>query len=126
MRIATKNPPSGALSDSGSRQKPVLANLRHELRTPLNAIIGYSEMLLEDAADEASAQVVTRVQQIRRNGAALLALVNTLLDGSKFKNADRAKQCSELSGHMRQPLDDILADAKFLIVSAAGLGVSRF
>src|SRR5439155_1401441 len=28
------------------------ANLRHELRTPLNAIIGYSEMLLEDAAEQ--------------------------------------------------------------------------
>lgn len=28
------------------------AHLRHELRTPLNAIIGYSEMLIEDAAAE--------------------------------------------------------------------------
>ena len=28
-----------------------LASMSHELRTPLNAIIGYSEMLIEDAAD---------------------------------------------------------------------------
>ena len=28
----------------------LLASIRHELRTPINAILGYSEMLLEDAA----------------------------------------------------------------------------
>ena len=28
-----------------------LAHFRHELRTPINAILGYSEMLLEDAAE---------------------------------------------------------------------------
>jgi signal transduction histidine kinase len=32
-------------------QRAFLAHLRHELRTPINAIVGYSEMLLGDAAD---------------------------------------------------------------------------
>ena len=31
--------------------KQALAQLRHQLRTPLNHIIGYSEILLEDAAE---------------------------------------------------------------------------
>ena len=34
-----------------SMDRAALAHLRHELRTPLNHIIGYSEMLLEEAAE---------------------------------------------------------------------------
>src|SRR5262249_39106604 len=36
-------------------QRAFLAHMRHELRTPINAILGYSEMLLEDAADRGQA-----------------------------------------------------------------------
>ena len=41
--------------EAGRTRSALLANLRHELRTPLNALIGYSEMLLEDAAPTARA-----------------------------------------------------------------------
>ena len=34
-----------------------LASMSHELRTPLNAIIGYSEMLIEEAADQQEGRV---------------------------------------------------------------------
>jgi adenylate cyclase len=119
------NTPSGALSDSGSRQKSFLANLRHELRTPLNAIIGYSEMLLEDAAEDRT-EFQSRVRQIRRNGAALLSLVNTNLDASKIADGEARKHGRELCWQMRGPLEEILADAKVLILNAAGLGITGF
>lgn len=38
----------------------------HDLRTPLNAIIGYTEMLLEDAATEGRAEVADDLERIRK------------------------------------------------------------
>ena len=34
-------------------ESATLANMRHELQTPLNAVIGYSEMLIANAKDQA-------------------------------------------------------------------------
>ena len=39
-----------AASEANSAKSAFLANMSHELRTPLNAIIGYSEMMLDEAA----------------------------------------------------------------------------
>ena len=48
-------------AESASRTKSAfLANMSHELRTPLNAIIGYSDMLLEDAADQGDTTTAER------------------------------------------------------------------
>ncbi len=119
------NPTSGSLSESSTRQKSFLANLRHELRTPLNAIIGYSEMLIEDAGESAP-EFLTHAQKIRRNGAALLTLVNTHLDSSRVAEGDSSKHSLELCRQMRPPLEEVLADAKQLIVNAERLGIAKF
>ena len=65
-----------------------LANMSHELRTPLNAIIGYSEMLLEDNAD--NEQVAKDLNRIRSAGSHLLSLINDVLDISKIE-ADKVE-----------------------------------
>ncbi|MBD2652243.1 sensor histidine kinase [Synechocystis sp. FACHB-383] len=62
-----------------------LANMSHELRTPLNAIIGYSEMLIEEAEDLESEELVPDLDKILRSGKALLTLINDLLDISKIE-----------------------------------------
>ncbi len=70
-----------------------LANMSHELRTPLNAIIGYSEMLLEEAADEADERGVALaelertadLERILHAGKHLLELINGVLDISKIE-----------------------------------------
>jgi signal transduction histidine kinase/CheY-like chemotaxis protein len=62
-----------------------LANMSHELRTPLNAIIGYSEMLMEDAADDASDAMCADLQKIHGAGKHLLNLINDILDLSKVE-----------------------------------------
>jgi signal transduction histidine kinase len=44
--------------------RATLSHLRHELHTPLNHIIGYSEMLLEDAADDGNAALEPGLRQV--------------------------------------------------------------
>ena len=61
-----------------------LANMSHELRTPLNAILGYSEMLLEEAADSENATLSKDLTRINSAGKHLLALIGDILDLSKI------------------------------------------
>ncbi len=61
-----------------------LANMSHELRTPLNAILGYSEMLLEEAADVENAALSKDLTRINSAGKHLLALIGDILDLSKI------------------------------------------
>ncbi|MEO7647535.1 MAG: response regulator, partial [Gemmatimonadaceae bacterium] len=73
-------------AEGASRSKSqFLANMSHELRTPLNAIIGYSEMLQEQAEDEAQTAYVSDLVKIRSAGRHLLALINDVLDLSKIE-----------------------------------------
>ena len=60
-----------------------LSNMSHELRTPLNAIIGYSEMLIEEAAPDDDQMV--DLQAINGAGRNLLLMINKLLDLSKLE-----------------------------------------
>ncbi|MEO0601698.1 MAG: histidine kinase dimerization/phospho-acceptor domain-containing protein, partial [Myxococcota bacterium] len=64
-------------SRAAARKTAFVGNTSHELRTPMNAILGYSELLLEEAAltDEQRADV----WRIRTVGSELLALVNEVL-----------------------------------------------
>ncbi|CAA0095221.1 Autoinducer 2 sensor kinase/phosphatase LuxQ [Zhongshania aliphaticivorans] len=70
-----------------------LANMSHELRTPMNAIIGYSEMLLEEIAEEDDLSVSDLqpdLEKIQLAGKHLLALINDVLDISKIESGRMA------------------------------------
>jgi signal transduction histidine kinase len=93
-----------------------LARMSHELRTPLNAVIGYSELLLEDAAEGGiGGAQADDLRRIHGAGRHLLALVDDVLDLSRLE-----------TGHMdllAQPIDlarfvdDIVATARPLVAS---------
>ncbi len=57
-----------------------LASMSHELRTPLNAILGYTELLAEDPAIEASPDATSDLGHVRASGLRLLALIDDLLE----------------------------------------------
>ncbi len=91
-----------------------LANMSHELRTPLNAIIGYSEMLEEEATDEALNSFAPDLQKINRAGKHLLALINDILDLSKIEagkmelyleNFDLVPTVREVAGTIQTLID---------------------
>jgi signal transduction histidine kinase len=70
-----------AAQDSHSKSR-FLANMSHEIRTPLNSVVGFSEQLSKsDLTIEQSDQV----NAIRNSSEMLLALVNEILDFSKYE-----------------------------------------
>ena len=72
--------------------RAALAHLRHELRTPLNHIIGYSEMLIEDAAGGDPAALGPGLRQVHA-------------DAQRLLTADqRAAACRCRSGRPRTPV----------------------
>jgi signal transduction histidine kinase len=70
---------------AGAAKAEFVASMSHELRTPLNAVIGYSQMLLEDAADENDEEAIADLEKIHKAGQHLLRLVNEVLDLSKIE-----------------------------------------
>lgn len=61
---------------AGEPEKTALPSyLLHDLRSPLNQIIGYSEILLEDAAGQQPAEFGNDVQNIHTAGQRILALL---------------------------------------------------
>lgn len=69
-------------AERASRAKSgFMAMITHEIRTPLNAIIGYSSLLLE----EPHQLLEERLRSINLSGRALLSLVNSILDFSRYE-----------------------------------------
>ncbi len=72
------------LAEAGSRAKSeFLASMSHEIRTPLNGIIGYADLLLDESG--IGGRIRQYGERIRSAGAALLTVVNDILDVSKIE-----------------------------------------
>jgi PAS domain S-box-containing protein len=61
-----------------------LANMSHELRTPLINIMGYAEILIDEAEDEMSQEMLT---SILRGGERLRDTLNSILDLSNLESS---------------------------------------
>lgn len=70
-----------AAQDSHSKSR-FLANMSHEIRTPLNSVVGFSEQL---SKSNLSPEQSDQVNAIRNSSEMLLALVNEILDFSKYE-----------------------------------------
>jgi adenylate cyclase len=62
-----------------------LANLSHDLRTPINAIIGYSEMLVEESADQGWDVISPDIQRINQAGRTMLEVINEAFDSARVR-----------------------------------------
>lgn len=72
-----------AANQARTAKADFVASMSHEMRTPLNAIIGYSQLLLEDAELEGD-EDKNDIENIHVAGAALLDLIDDILDISKI------------------------------------------
>ncbi|MDX2431571.1 MAG: PAS domain-containing protein [Bacteroides sp.] len=90
--------------ESDMLKSAFLANMSHEIRTPMNSIVGFSNLLVNPALDEAARNMY--VQRIVRNSELLLALISDIIDLAKIES----KQLPLVYG--KQKLSVLLAEMK--------------
>jgi signal transduction histidine kinase/CheY-like chemotaxis protein len=100
---------------SGGARMQFLATMSHEMRTPLNGIIGMTGLLLDTVLEPNQRAYA---ESVRESGAALLALINDLLDYAKI---DAGKL--ELDAQPFSPFSLIQGVAELLSPRAADKGV---
>lgn len=76
---------TAAANQARAAKADFVASMSHEVRTPLNAIIGYSQLLLEEAADENDSESVADLGHVNKAGSDLLRLIDDILDYSRIE-----------------------------------------
>jgi signal transduction histidine kinase/CheY-like chemotaxis protein/ligand-binding sensor domain-containing protein len=79
--IAVRERAELAAEAANQAKSEFLANMSHEIRTPLNGVVGMTEL----AMSTSGAEQQEYFSLIRSSGAALLAIVNDILDYSKIE-----------------------------------------
>jgi CheY-like chemotaxis protein len=102
-----------------------LAHMRHELRTPLNAIIGYSEMLLEEAAVQEHGAIASGLRNLHETGMRLLLLINEILNPAAIAAAPPGPGgiAAVLGQRLRGHVDGVIAGCAVLSARIAEAGL---
>ena len=81
-------------AEAAARAKSTfLANMSHEIRTPMNGVIGFTDLLLAEPLTNAQRG---KVQMIADSGAAMMRLLNDILDLSKIEVGQMMIGCHAL------------------------------
>jgi signal transduction histidine kinase len=86
-----------------------IGNISHEFRTPLNSIIGYAEIIKEDV-DLGEKVSISDVNSIKRAGKHLLAMINDILNLTKFEagRIDLQLDTVDLTGLLEQVRETVV------------------
>lgn len=110
------------LEQASALKSRFLANMSHEFRTPLNAILGYTSMLLQGVAGEATPQQRRSLSRVDSSARHLLALINDILDISRIEAGKMPVHVTEF------PIPELIAEVMAEvepIIARTGLTVTR-
>ncbi len=118
---------TAAANQASAAKADFVASMSHELRTPLNAIIGYSQLLLEEAADENDGESVADLGHVNKAGSDLLRLIDDILDYSRIEAGKMPVNGSYSSAgrylpRWRSKLDAALDSRGYSLVVVPGTG----
>jgi signal transduction histidine kinase len=90
-----------------------LSNMSHELRTPLNHILGFTELMLDKKVGELNETQEEFLNDVHSSGIQLLALINDILDLSKFEAGKLEHRPADI------PIREILTNSLTMIKEKA-------
>lgn len=100
-----------------------LAWIRHELRTPLNHILGYTEMLLEDAQEHESTDLIRDLRAIHVAGQDLQTLITDNLSEAAIKAGK--VDLPALHAELRRRLTSIIGYSELWQEEASNQGLEK-
>jgi adenylate cyclase len=106
-----------ASDDVAFNLESLIANLDYQARAPLNGVIGYSEILLENAAEQEQAEIIPDLEKIHTAGNLFLARLNNIID---FSSLDAGLKSPAPGAADQSPLiDSVMASLRELAQESA-------
>lgn len=96
-----------AAEQANRAKSEFLAHLSHELRTPMTSILGFSDLLLDTPLTEEQREFTVT---LRKSGAALITLLNNILDLSKIEA--NQTQLESIPFSLAEIVDDVTSMLK--------------
>jgi len=108
-----------ASDDVAFNLESLIANLDYQARAPLNGVIGYSEILLENAAEQEQEEIIPDLEKIHTAGNLFLARLNNIID---FSNLDAGLKSPTPGATDQSPLiDSVMASLRELAQESAAV-----
>ncbi len=108
-----------ASDDVAFNLESLIANLDYQARAPLNGVIGYSEILLENAAEQEQEEIIPDLEKIHTAGNLFLARLNNIID---FSNLDAGLKSPAPGATDQSPLiDSVMASLRELAQESAAV-----
>ena len=115
-----------ASTDVAFNLESLIANLDYQARAPLNGIIGYSEILLENAAENGHKEIIPDLEKIHTAGKLFLSRLHDIVDFSGGDAGAAAPAASDQSPLIAGVMVSLQELARESAAAGGGLTGSHF
>lgn len=107
-----------ASDDAAFNLESLITNLDYQARAPLNGVIGYTEILLENAAEQGREDIIADLRKIHAAGKLFLARLNNIID---FGRIDAGPQTAPEVSDRSPLIDSVMISLKELAQESAAV-----